>query len=276
MMNDIGLLRMLKEKAGWIRAETLNIHKNAPETRLASSLSAVEIFAVLYYGGILSYNAKDIRWDKRDRFIISKGHGSISLYPVLADLGFFQKEEIQKVCKQGSFLGGIPDASIPGYETINGSLGHGVGVACGISLALQKRNKQESVFVLMGDGELYEGSVWEAFMFAGEHKLENLNVIVDSNKASMLGYCRDIIDFDPLGKKLNSFRWKVFNVDGHDIAKLFDTLTKMKKTRKGNPKILIADTVKGKGVPRLENDPLSHIKSLTPEEVDSIIERFFG
>ena len=172
-------------------------------------------------------------------------------------------------------MGGIPDASIPGYETINGSLGHGVGVACGISLALQKRNKQESVFVLMGDGELYEGSVWEAFMFAGEHKLENLNVIVDSNKASMLGYCRDIIDFDPLGKKLNSFRWKVFNVDGHDIAKLFDTLTKMKKTRKGNPKILIADTVKGKGVPRLENDPLSHIKSLTPEEVDSIIERFY-
>lgn len=270
-MKKVDLFVTLERKAKWIRIETLKIHKNAPETRVASSLSAVEILTVLYYGGILLYNEKNTRWEKRDRFIVSKGHGSISLYPVLADLGFFKIEELEKVCKQGSFLGGIPDASIPGYETINGSLGHGIGVACGISLALKRTKRKESVFVLMGDGELYEGSVWEAFMFAGEHKLDNLNVIVDNNKASMLGYCKDIIDIAPLDKKLMAFRWNVFNVDGHDIRKLFNVLVKMKRASDGRPKILIADTIKGKGVPRLEKDPLSHIKSLASDEVDSII-----
>lgn len=129
----------LNSKSKCVRKETLKIHKIAPETRIASSLSCLEIFVALYYGKILKYNPEDLQDNKRDRFIISKGHGAISLYPILADLGFFDKSELKKVCREGTFLGGIPDSIIPGFETINGSLGHGLGVACGIALALKKK-----------------------------------------------------------------------------------------------------------------------------------------
>lgn len=178
-------LPYLQKKAHWVWQETLAIHRRAPETRIASSLSAVEIFVTLYYGEILKFRAHDPFWPERDRFIISKGHGSISMYPILADLGFFPKDALKTVCQPGSFLGGIPDPVIPGYETINGSLGHGLGVATGIALALKKLNRNESVFVLTGDGELHEGANWEAIMFASQHGLDNLNLIIDNNNISM-------------------------------------------------------------------------------------------
>ena len=254
-----------------MRRETLKIHKTAPETRLASSLSAVEIFTVLYYGKIIRFNSRDIKWEKRDRFIISKGHGAISFYPVLADLGYFPMEELGRVCQAGSILGGIPDSIIPGFETINGSLGHGLGVACGISLALKRKKRNEKVFVLLGDGELCEGSVWEAVMFAGEHNLDNLIVIIDNNKICMLDYCRNILDLEPLGEKFKVFKWEVERVNGHQVDKLHTSLKRLKVKNNGKPKLLIADTVKGKGVRRLETDPLCHIKNLSPEEVDAII-----
>lgn len=272
MRKSDNLFGFLKEKALWVRKETLNIHRIAQETRLASSLSAVEIFVALYYGKILAFAPKDIRWEERDRFIISKGHGSISLYPILADLGFYDMKELERVCKEGSFLGGIPDTMIPGYETINGSLGHGLGVGCGIALALKRRNRSEKVFVLLGDGELYEGSVWEAVMFAGEHKLGNLTLIIDNNKISMLDYCRNILDLNPLGGKFKMFKWAVKTVDGHNIGQLHNSLKKIKEDNNDKPKLLIANTVKGKGVPSLENDPLSHIKNIKPEEIDKAIE----
>ena len=262
---------VLKKKALWVRQETLKIHKIAPETRLASSLSAVEIFVALYYGGILNFNPKSINWEERDRFIISKGHGSISFYPILADLGYFDKKELNRVCKEGSFLGGIPDPIIPGYETINGSLGHGLGVACGIALALKRRNRDEKVFVLVGDGELYEGSVWEAVMFAGEHKLDNLILIIDNNKICMLDYCKNILDLEPIEEKFRVHKWAVDRVDGHDIVRLYESLQRLKGGAEGKPKVLIADTVKGKGVKCLEGDSLCHIKSIKQEDIDPII-----
>ena len=261
----------LRNKSLWVRKETLKIHAHAPETRLASSLSAVEIFTTLYYGKIIRYNPKDINWPGRDRFIISKGHGAISFYPILADLGFFPKKELSRVCKEGTFLGGIPDSVIPGFETINGSLGHGLGVACGIALALKRKKKDESVFVLLGDGELYEGSVWEAIMFAAEHKLDNLIAILDSNKVCMLDYCKNIIDLEPLERKFEAFGWKARVIDGHNESRLYNALVDFKKNRSGKPKVLIADTVKGKGVASLEKDPLSHIRNLNKEEIDKII-----
>lgn len=264
------LIEYLKEKALWVRRETLNIHKIAQETRVASSLSCVEIFVVLYYGKILNYNSSNIKWDGRDRFIISKGHGAISFYPILADLDYFDKQELSKVCKEGTFLGGIPDSIIPGFETINGSLGHGLGVACGISLALKRKKKNQKVFVLLGDGELNEGSIWEAVMFAGEHKLDNLIVIIDSNKICMLDYCEKILDLEPLGEKFKVFKWEVRIVDGHDINQLHSALVNLKADESNKPKVLIANTVKGKGVPALENDSLCHIKNLKPEEIDKI------
>ena len=265
------LVGFLNEKSRWVRKETLNIHRITKEPRLASSLSCVEIFVVLYYGKIIKFNSSDVKWGKRDRFIISKSHGSIALYPILADLGYVDKKELTKVCKEGSLLGAIPDPNIPGFETINGSLGHGLGVACGIAMALRRKKRNEKVFVLLGDGELYEGSVWEAIMFAGEHKLDNLIVIIDNNKACMLDYCKNVLDLEPLDKKFKVFRWETKTVDGHDVTQLHNALKQFKEQKNCKPKVLIANTVKGKGVTRLETDSLSHIRILTSEEIDNVI-----
>lgn len=265
------LIEFLKNKAKWVRKETLNIHRIAQETRLASSLSCVEIFVVLYYSRVINFNPSNIYWEKRDRFIISKGHGAISFYPILADLGFFSKKKLSRVCKEGSFLGGIPDCIIPGFETTNGSLGHGLGVACGMALALKRKNRNETVFVLIGDGELYEGSIWEAVMFAGEHRLDNLILIVDNNKVCMLDYCKNILDLEPMSEKFKVFNWDIKTVDGHDVNQLCNTLVSFKEGRNNKPKALIANTVKGKGVPSLEIDPLSHIKVLKEKEIDTAI-----
>ncbi len=265
------LFKYLKDKVLWTRKETLKIHGIAADTRIASSLSAVEIFVTLYYGKIISFKASDVNWEQRDRFIISKGHGAISLYPILADFGFFAKEELSRVCKEGSFLGGIPDSIIPGFETINGSLGHGLGVGCGIALALKRKKRKEEVIVLVGDGELYEGSVWEAAMFAAEHKLDNLVLIIDNNKVCMLDYCKNIIKLEPLEEKFKAFNWAVKRVDGHNVKQLYKALISLKDAAGGKPKLLIADTIKGKGVARLETDSLSHVKNLSFDEVNTII-----
>lgn len=259
---------VLIDKVKEVRRKTVEIHGVAPETRVASSLSCVEIFVALYYGGILKYRSKELKWEERDRLVVSKGHGAVSLYPILADLGFFCGSELEKVGKKGSFLGGIPDPVIPGFETINGSLGQGLGVACGMALGLKKKGREENVFIVMGDGELFEGSVWEAVMFAGQHKLDNMVLILDENKLSMLDYCRRVIDMYPLEDKFKMFGWDTVTIDGHNVVKLKEELKRLKEERNNGPKLLIADTVKGKGVAVLENDVLCHVKTLTNAEID--------
>lgn len=262
---------MLKQKAKEVRIQTLKIHQKLPETRIASSLSCVEIFVALYYGGLLRFDPTNPNDEKRDRFIISKGHGSISLYPILADLGFFQKEELERVGK--NFLGSIPDPIIPGYETINGSLGHGLGVGCGVALALQRKKQDQNVVVLVGDGELDEGSIWEAVMFASQHKLQNLTLIIDNNRTSMLDFSKNIIDLSPLAEKLSAFGWECFEVEnGHDVDALHQTLKSALNTQSNCPKAVIANTVKGKGIDFMEKSPLSHILSVKSDEVDKYIE----
>lgn len=272
----MNLFNLLKAKALWVRKETLKIHKIAPEIRIASCLSDVEIFVVLYYGKILNFNPKNIKWKERDRFIVSKSHGAVSLYPILADLGFFSREELEKVCGCNSLLGSIPHCSIPGFETINGSLGHGLGVGCGMAIALKKRNIEARVFVLVGDGELYEGANWEAIMFAAHHNLGNLILIVDNNKICMLDYCKNIIDLEPMDKKFKAFNWKVKIINGHSLKDIYYGLKALKRDRCQRPKVLIANTQKGKGVPELENNPLCHIRSLSKEEIDYAIKRLNG
>ena len=268
-MNNI---KLLKEKSKFIRCETLKIHKIAPETRIASSLSPIEIFVSLYYGKILHYNPKNPKDTDRDRFIVSKGHGSISMYHLLADLGFFDKKELHNVCKDGTFLGGIPDPIIAGYETVNGSLGHGLGVGCGMAIALKTQNKEENVVVLTGDGELNEGSNWEAIMFAAQHNLDNLTLIVDYNRVSMLDSSKNIINLDSLSEKLQAFRWQVYEVeDGHDVAEVYSVLKSAILSREKKPKVIIVNTIKGKGVPFLETHSLSHILSVKPEDIDTLI-----
>ena len=261
------LFRLLRKKASWVRKKTLDIHGIAPETRLASSLSSVEIFVTLYYGGLLKFDAKNPLWEERDRFIVSKGHGAVSLYPVLADLGFLDPRELKRVCRQGSRLGAVPDSTVPGIETMNGSLGHGLGVACGMALALKRKRSDARVFVLLGDGELFEGAVWEAIMFAGQHRLDNLISVVDNNGICMLDYCRDVIDLSPLEKKFESFKWRVATADGHDVEEIYHRLAGLKESADDRPGVLIADTVKGKGVALLERDVLCHIRSLKEKEI---------
>lgn len=265
------LFDLLRKKALWIRKKTLQIHGRAPETRLASSLSAVEILVVLYYGRILNLKPNDMTWKGRDRFIISKGHGAVSLYPILADLGFLDRRALRTVGEEGSALGAIPGCAIPGMEMAIGSLGHGLGIGIGMAKGLRLKNCREHVFVLLGDGELYEGSIWEAIMFAGEHGLSNLIAIIDNNKVCMLDYCKNIIDLAPLEEKLLAFGWHAERVDGHKPEELYRVLSALKKDENGKPKILIADTVKGKGVFALEADPLCHVRSLSEKEIRSVI-----
>lgn len=262
----------LADKARWVWRETLAIHRRAPETRLASSLSSIEIFVALYYGGILKFNPKNPLEESRDRCVISKGHGSICMYPILADLEFFPKDELFRVCHTGGFLGGIPDPVIPGYETVNGSLGHGLGVATGMALGLKTKKANENVFVVCGDGELHEGANWEAIMFASQHGLDNLNLIVDDNKISMLGYTEDIVSHNSLVQRLESFGWECKTVDGHDVEAVANALNELKQRKQSKPKALIARTLKGHGVPGLENAPLSHIMNPKPEQIDSLLE----
>jgi transketolase len=261
----------LNEKARWVRRQTLKIHKIAPGIRIASSLSCIEILTVLYYGGIVRFDPEDRFRQDRDRLIISKAHGSVSFYPILADLGFFDPKYLDAVGKAGSILGDIPDCSIPGYETVNGSLGHGLGVACGMALSLKRREQKEKVFVLSGDGELYEGSVWEAVMLAGHHELNNLVLIVDNNKICMLDYCAKILSLTPLEEKFKVFGWDTVAVKGHDMKALHSALSSLKADQRSGPAVLIADTVKGNGVSRLENDSLCHIKALKAEEIESLL-----
>ena len=261
----------LSAKAKWVWRETLAIHRRAPETRIASSLSPVEIFVALYYGGILNFDASNPRLEARDRCVISKGHGSICMYPILADLGFFAKEELLRVCEPGGFLGGIPDPVIPGYETINGSLGHGLGDATGMALGVKRKKLRSSVFVVTGDGELHEGANWEAIMFASQHRLDNLNLIVDDNGVSMLAHTDQIISHESLSNRLQAFGWDCLEVDGHNVNLVRDALAELKSAANGKPKALIAKTLKGRGVPGLENESLSHILNPKPDLIDNLL-----
>jgi transketolase len=272
-MNNTNIIKSLEERARWVKIETLKIHRTCREMRIASCLSDIEIFTVLYYGKILNIKPGNPMWEGRDRFIVSKAHGAVSLCPILADLGFFDKKEIERIGSENSILGSIPDCQIPGFETINGSLGHGLGVACGIVLALKRKGIDANVFVLMGDGELYEGAVWEAIMFASHHRLDNLILIIDKNGMSMLDYCKNIIDLDPLDAKFEAFNWKTKIVNGHSMAELYHALLDLKRDRNSHPKVLIANTKKGNGIPGLEMHPLCHVMSIELQEIDEMIRR---
>ncbi len=273
-IKDVLSMEQLAAKAQWVWEETLKLHQRSPETRVASSLSPVEIFVVLYYGGLLRFDPSNPRWPGRDRCIISKGHGSLCMYPILANLGYFPAQELERVCQEGSFLGGIPDPVIPGYETVNGSLGHGAGVGSGIALALKRRGADQQVYVVTGDGELHEGSNWEAFMFAAQHTLDNLTVIVDNNQISMLGPTDEIVSHRNLVAKFDAFGWAASAVeDGHSVAAIHHALTRARQDRSGKPRALVVNTRKGNRVPGLEDAPLSHVTAIKSELIDKLLGR---
>ena len=233
---------------------------------LASAFSIVEILYSLYINKNLNYDPKNPMWENRDIFILSKGHGSLALYSVLQEVGFFDLDYLKSFCKKGSPLGGEPCIpNIPGIEATTGSLGHGLSVGVGIALAKKLDGRKEKTYVLLGDGECEEGTVWEAIMFAAHYKLNNLVAILDCNHIQKMGTTKDIMSIDNWKNKFEAFGWEVREVDGHNVKDLDKVFQKKNETEK--PMIIIANTVKGKGVSIVENDPRWHWRLPSKKEL---------
>ena len=253
----------LDERSKYLRRLAVRTLDKGGRGHIGSTMSLVEILRVLY-DGILHYRADEPNWPERDRFILSKGHGCIAQYVLLADKGFFPVAELDTFCHRDSILGGHPEANkIPGVEASTGALGHGLSIGIGMALAARVRKQAHRVVVVMGDGEINEGSVWEAALAAGKHKLANLTAIIDYNKIQSAGFTRDIQDLEPLADKWRAFGFSPIEVEGHDVEALKDVLTRcpLDKTK---PTAIICHTVKGKGIPFAENDPNWHHKAKLP------------
>lgn len=233
---------------------------------IGSSMSLVEILRVLY-DDVLRYRADDPAWSGRDRFILSKGHGCLAQYVMLADKGFIAVETLDTFCRRDSILGGHPEhGKIPGVEASTGALGHGLSVGVGMALAARMQGRDSRVFVVTGDGEINEGSVWEAALCAGKHKLTNLTVVVDYNKVQSAGPTIEIQDLEPLLDKWRAFGFAATEVDGHDVGALRDVFARL-PFAPDRPNAVICHTVKGKGLPFAENDANWHHKAKVPPEL---------
>jgi transketolase len=205
-------------------------------------------------------------WLERDRFILSKGHGAALIYAALAERGFIPVTELESYCQNGSRLTGHITSGVPGVELSSGALGHGLPVGCGLALAAKREGQTSRVFVLASDGEMDEGSNWEAVLFAPQHQLDNLILIVDYNKIQSFGRTKDILDLDPLADKFRSFRWAVREIDGHNIEQILFAFAAL-PLEPERPTVIIAHTVKGKGVSFMEDSLAWHYKSPTDEQL---------
>jgi transketolase len=244
---------------------------SAGRGHVGSPLSLVEIVRVLY-DEVLHVRAEDPSWNERDRFILSKGHGCLALYAVLADHGFFSKDELERHCKSGALLGGHVDAHVPGVEASTGALGHGLPIGVGLAIAARLQRRASRVFVVMGDGELDEGSVWEAALAASKHKLEHLTAIVDYNKLQSYGRVEDVLPLEPLADKWRAFGFAVREVDGHDVNALRDAFAAL-PFEAGKPNAVIAHTLKGRGIGFAElNAKWHHKSSLDAAAIDELRE----
>jgi transketolase len=249
----------LDERSKFLRRLIVRGLEGGGRGHVGSSMSLVEILRVLY-DDVLRYRPREPRWPGRDRMILSKGHGCLALYAILADKGFIPLAALDSFCHRDSILGGHPEAKVPGVEASTGSLGHGLSYGVGMALAQRIRRGDSRVFVLMGDGEINEGSVWEAALCAGKHKLTNLTALIDYNKIQSAGFTREIQDLEPLVDKWRAFGFATAEVDGHDIAALRSLLRRV-PLQPDRPSAIICHTVKGKGIPFAENDPNWHHKN---------------
>ncbi len=248
-----------------IRINALRMTHKANASYIGTCLSMTDLLAVLY-NGVLRIDATRPDWIDRDRFILSKGHGAAGVYAVLAERGFFPRDWLDTYCQDGSRLAGHVTHSIPGVEVSTGSLGHGLPVGCGMALAGKRDGRSYRVFVLLGDGECDEGSVWEAALFAPQYNLDNLIAIVDYNKIQSFGTVKEVLDLEPLTDKWRAFRWGVREIDGHDYRQIEKALTSV-PFEPGKPSCIIAHTVKGKGVSFMENQLAWHYKSPNEEQL---------
>ncbi len=256
---------LLNQRPQALRRDMVTMMEYGGRGHLASAFSLVEILSVLY-DEILKYQPEDPRWKHRDRLILSKGHGCMALYALLADKGFFSKSEFLKFCKSDGILGGHPEyPKVPGVEASTGALGHGLSIGIGMALNARYEKQGHRVIVIVGDGECNEGSVWEAAMCASKHRLDNLTVIIDYNKMQSYASTSEVLSLEPFASKWESFGFDVREVDGHSITELAEVFNQLPFSN-GKPNAVICHTVKGKGIPHIENDLSWHHKSKLPEE----------
>jgi transketolase len=265
------LFALLEEKAKLVRRETVRLSRIAGAGHYTGTFSCAELFAAMYYSQ-LRFRPDEPAWEDRDRLVLSKGHAAIGIYPVLADLGFFAAELLDGYTRLHSPFGDHPDMrKVPGIDFSSGSLGHGLSVSLGMALAARVTGRKYLTYCLLGDGELAEGQVWSAAMAAGHFRTGNLVAIIDRNHLSIDGDTETVMGVEPLDDKFAAFRWEVRRIDGHDYDQILDTLLHLRGRRDERPFCVIADTVKGRGVRRMEFDKDWHVGNLLGADYDEVI-----
>lgn len=252
------LIVELEKKAYQLRKEMLEMCTKAGTGHVTSSLSCMDIFIALYHGGLLRYEPKNPKWESRDRLILSKGHASPAFYCILADAGFFDKTDLENFAQKDGKFGVHLQHNVPGAEITCGSLGHGFGIAAGIALAAKMNRELYLTYTILGDGELYEGSIWETAMFASHNNLNNLIAIIDRNYLCVTDFTENLIRLEPLDEKWKSFGWDVRRIDGHSYEDILNAFKHVRSRRSNKPLVIIADTVKGEGIDCISNIPLWH------------------
>jgi transketolase len=257
----------LAERALFVRLETLRLIEIAKVGHYASALSAAEIFATLYYD-TMRLRRGDAKWPDRDRFLMGKGHAAVGLFPILADWDFFPKALLDGYTRLGNPLGDHPDMrNVPGIDFSSGSIGHALSGGFGMALGARMQKRDFDVYVMLGDGEMQEGQVWEAAMSAAHHRVRNLIAIVDRNGYQLDGRVTDIMGIEPLAAKWRAFNWEVHEVDGHDVRALASLLRKVRgDAQRQSPVCIIARTIKGKGISYMETEPGWHLGYLAPDD----------
>lgn len=265
------LVKHLADRAKFVRLETVRLSRIAGAGHYTSSFSAAELFSALYYE-ILQYNSADAKWPDRDRFVLSKGHAAIGLYPILADVGYFDPSELESYTRLGSPFGDHPDMKkVRGVDFSSGSLGHGLSIAVGMALAGRVGKRLYRTFCMLGDGELHEGQIWEAANAAGHYRLGRLVAIVDRNMLCIDGFTDDVMAVEPIEDRFSAFGWQTHRVDGHDLDALLDVFDSLPNVADGPPQLIVADTVKGRGVRLMEYNPDWHVGNLVGADYDNVI-----
>lgn len=269
-MVDQAKLTYLCEKANKLRTHVVRMIGVGPVGHLGGSCSLADIAAALYFHKMKT-NPENPKDPDRDRFLLSKGHAALIQYAALAESGFFSMDELDHVKELGAMLQGHPDIlKTPGVEANTGSLGQGLSVANGMALGLRLDESKRRVYVVLGDGELAEGQIWEAAMLASYYKLDNLTAILDRNKLQATGSIMERFNTNPITEKWLAFGWEVIEIDGHDMAQVVDALDRAEQV-KDKPTIIIAETIKGKGVSFAENNVAFHNGALTQEQYDTAL-----
>ncbi|MCZ7400288.1 MAG: transketolase [Candidatus Methanoperedens sp.] len=274
LKKNMDAIKMLDEKARKIRKHVINMIFEAGSGHPGGSLSCVDILTALYFY-TMRHNPMEPEWADRDRFILSKGHAAPALYAILAEAGYFPVKELLSLRKIGSMLQGHPDSDVSGVDVSSGSLGQGLSIASGLALAAKLDNKAYRVFALLGDGECDEGQVWEAAIFASHYKLNNLTAIVDRNGLQIDGPTEKIMCLEPIVEKWRAFGWHVSEIDGNKMTEIIGALNEAKITS-GRPTVIIANTLKGKGVSFMEGINAFHGKTLSKEELKIALQELGG